>query len=149
MIVVSNTSPLIFLSSIDMLELLNHEFGEVLIPDAVYREFTIYEEMVKPWIKTKKISDNLFATVLTATLGDGEAEVIVLAKEKKADLLLMDDLAGRRLAKAYGLNVIGTVGFLKVMHKKGRIKEFKSVLDSLIDNGLWIDDALRTKLLED
>lgn len=83
MIVVSNTSPLIFLSSIDMLELLNHEFGEVLIPDAVYREFTVYEEMVKPWIKTKKI------------------------------------------------------------------KEFKSVLDSLIDNGLWIDDALRTKLLED
>lgn len=149
MIVVSNTSPLIFLSSIDMLELLNHEFGEVQIPEAVYREFTVYEEMIKPWIKTKKINNNLFATVLTTTLGDGEAEAIVLAKEIKADLLLMDDLAGRRLAKAYGLNVIGTVGFLKVMHKKGIIKEFKSVLDSLINNGLWIDDALHTKLLED
>lgn len=38
MIVISDTTPIISLLKINQLELLNHLFGEVQIPDAVYEE---------------------------------------------------------------------------------------------------------------
>jgi len=34
--VVSNSSPLIFLSAIGILDLLKSEFGEIIVPEAVY-----------------------------------------------------------------------------------------------------------------
>jgi len=38
--VISDSSPLIFLSALGLLDILRIEFGEVLIPEAVYREVT-------------------------------------------------------------------------------------------------------------
>ncbi|MBE0522344.1 MAG: hypothetical protein IBX39_08800 [Candidatus Methanoperedenaceae archaeon] len=41
--VVSNSSPLIFLSAIGMLDPLKSEFGEIIVPEAVYHEVTSNE----------------------------------------------------------------------------------------------------------
>ena len=41
-------------------------------------------------------------------LDAGEREAIILASEQNADLLMMDDLTGRRAAMMYGINVMGT-----------------------------------------
>ncbi len=38
--VISNSSPLIFLSILELLDILRVEFGEVLIPETVYQEVT-------------------------------------------------------------------------------------------------------------
>ena len=43
----------------------------------------------------------------------GESAAIHLAKESKADFVLMDDADGRRIACSIGLSVIGTVGLLE------------------------------------
>lgn len=40
MIIISDATPLISLLKLDRLELLNRLFGEIQIPDAVYRELT-------------------------------------------------------------------------------------------------------------
>jgi predicted nucleic acid-binding protein len=48
--VVSNSSPLIFLSAIGMLDLLKNEFGELMIPEAVYDEVTSKELKGSEWI---------------------------------------------------------------------------------------------------
>jgi len=82
-------------------------------------------------------------------LDRGEESAIVLAIEQDADLVLLDDLAGRRAAMMHGLNVMGTLGFLKAMHCKGRIKNFKDVLDSLQKNGFWMAADLYNKMLEE
>jgi predicted nucleic acid-binding protein len=47
-----------------------------------------------------------------AVLDPGEREAIQLAKEEHADLLLMDEEVGTRLARRQGLAVIGTLGIL-------------------------------------
>ncbi len=152
--VVSNSSPLIFLSAIGMLDLLKAEFGEVLVPEAVYDEVTSNElkgsNEVKhaDWIKVLTIK-NIEMPSFMPMLDRGEESAIVLAIEQDADLVLLDDLAGRRAAMMRGLNVMGTLGFLKVMHRKGRIKNFKDVLDSIQKNGFWMNADLYRRMLED
>lgn len=151
--VVSNSSPIILLSAIGMLDLLKNEFGELLIPEAVYDEVTSRElkgsDEVKQagWIKVLSIKNNQ-ALFFLPSLDRGEEEAIVLAIEHDADLVLLDDLAGRRAAMMQGLNVMGTLGFLKVMQRKGRIKKFKDVLDDLQKNGFWMSADLYNRMLD-
>jgi hypothetical protein len=152
--VVSNSSPLIFLSAIGMLDLLKAEFGEILVPEAVFDEVTSNElkgsNEVKQadWIKVLSVKNKKGLSFLPM-LDRGEESAIVLAIEQDADLVLLDDLAGRRAAMIQGLNVMGTLGFLKVMHRKGRIKDFRNVLDDLQNNGLWMGADLYNRMLED
>ena len=75
--------------------------------------------------------------------------VLDAGDEQNADLLLMDDLAGRRAAMMYGINVMGTLGFLKVMYRKGRIENLRDVLDELLWYGFQMDANLYGKVLED
>lgn len=47
-IIISNSSPIIHLAKIDQLDLLRDFFGELLIPEAVYKDrliYTIYESL--------------------------------------------------------------------------------------------------------
>ena len=82
------------------------------------------------WIKVIEVEDHE-SIVFSSTLDAGEAQAIALAIKQKADLILLDDLAGRRAATAYGIEVIGTLGLLKVMYLQGRIENMKNVLDKL------------------
>lgn len=59
-------------------------------------------------IDTKSV--NIFRRV--TGLDAGESEAIVMADEKKADLLLMDERKERMVAKQMGLTITGTVGIL-------------------------------------
>ncbi len=152
--VVSNSSPLIFLSAIGFLDLLKIEFGEVLIPEAVYKEVTSKnlkgsnEVKNAGWIRVQELK-NKKSLSFYPVLDEGEEKAIILAIEHKADLLLIDDLAGRRAAKMHGINVMGTLGFLKVMNKKGRVKDLKTVLDSLQEQSFWIGEELYRRMLEE
>lgn len=96
MTVVSNASPLINLARIGQLDLLRQLYGELWIPDAVryevveegYGRAGAEEVRAADWIKTQTVSNQPLVRVLTYELDAGEAEAIVLALEKSADLLL-------------------------------------------------------------
>ena len=111
--VVSNSSPLIFLSALGLLDVLRTEFGEVLIPEMVYQEVTANDlkgsRAVRDadWIAVVAVKDTAHISLLPV-LDAGEREAIILASEQNADLLMMDDLAGRRAAMMYGINVMWT-----------------------------------------
>lgn len=152
--VISNSSPLIFLSAVGLLDLLKKEFEEILIPEAVYKEVTSNnlkgsnEVKNAGWIRVQKLA-NKRSLSFYPILDEGEERAIILAIEQKADLLLIDDLAGRRAAQIHGINIMGTLGFLKVMHKKGKIKNLKSVLDALQKQGFWMGGELFRRMLEE
>ncbi len=140
MLVASNSSPLINLSIIGRLELLQHKFSEVLIPQAVWREVVIEgigkpgaEEVEKSgWTKVKEVQDKLLVASLTQHLDDGESEAIALALEMGADLVLLDEKDARETAEAFGLNVLGIVGILVWAKREGLILSLKAELDKLV-----------------
>lgn len=52
--------------------------------------------------------------MLQAVLDEGEAEVVSLGQEMKADLLLLDNREPRLFARTVNLKVMGTVGIIRL-----------------------------------
>lgn len=154
--VISNSSPLIHLSRIGELTLLRYFFDDILVPEAVYRECVIEgkeREGAKriekaKWIKVTKIKNTDLKKALMMELDEGEAEVIILALEKSADLILLDEYEARKVARNYTLNITGTIGILLNAKRKGKIKTLKDVLEKLKETGFWLSNDLYTKILK-
>jgi predicted nucleic acid-binding protein len=152
--VVSNSTPLIALSKIDRLSIVKEFFGSIIIPTAVFVEVATdnkeragkAEVSKAKWIHSEKVSNNLAVDILSANLDVGEAEAITLAKEIKADLLLIDDKDGRKAAKSVGVPITGTVGLL-LRYYRGRKDDFKLALDELIAKGFRLSKKEYKKFL--
>lgn len=156
MIIVSNTSPVVNLYVIGQLEILKILFKEIIIPEAVYNEIVIYG-YGKPgskelgnieWIKTRKVKDRNLVKALSNELDKGEAESIALAVESKADLLLLDEKIGRKVASRFSLNYIGLLGVIMMGKHKGVIHEVEPLLNKLtVEAGFWIAPDLYNYIL--
>ncbi|WKZ15523.1 MAG: DUF3368 domain-containing protein [Candidatus Jettenia caeni] len=154
-IVVVNTSPIIYLSSINSISLLKKLFHEIFIPDAVKQEivsggkgsFGFQEIQSERWIKSQDIRNELAKKYLLTDIDDGEAEVIVLAEELKANIIIMDDRLGRKIARLRGFAVIGTLRLLMIAKSKGIIAEVKPLLDRLKETGFWVSDSVYKDIL--
>ena len=135
MIVVSNASPIIFLSKIKKLDLLLKLYKTIYIPDKVFEEISKgknEEHLDKhlPIFKVEKCGEK----IISSQIHEGESEAISLAAKKKADLILLDDKKARIIAKSMKLKVNGTLGLLLTFLDKQFISydEFKILLDSKI-----------------
>lgn len=154
---VSNTSPIFYLSTIGHLDLLRQLYGEIVIPTTVFNEITdvgntdVSAKVVPTlsWIKTRSATDRAFVNTLRAELDPGEAEAIALAVELNADRLLMDERLGRAAAMRVGLQVTGVLGILIAAKRNNLIQEVKPLVDALIaEVGFWIDTRLYVEVLQ-
>ncbi len=104
--VVSNSSTLIALARINHLDILEKVVKKLIIPSAVYDDIVIkgagrsgaIEVREAKWIEKRNVSDQELVMRLNSILGLGESEAIALAKEIKADLLILDDDKARKAA---------------------------------------------------
>ena len=158
MIVIADSSVLIGLSSIDKLHLLKVLFSEeILIPEAVWSEVVengggragAKQIESADWITVRMVSNSDFLQLLKHDLDPGEAEAIALAKEIKANLILLDERAARKIAKALSLKILGTVGVLIKAKQTENIKSLQVVLDALRNQAQFrISDSLYTLALK-
>jgi len=114
MIVVSDTSPITSLITIQRIDLLQDLFDTVLIPPAVERELLAFHDKLPNFIRVEATLDLATFQRLQPLLDEGEAEAIALAKKEKPDWLLIDETKGRVIAEAEGLRVIGLAGALSI-----------------------------------
>lgn len=154
MIVISDTTPLITLMKGNELRVLEGMFGEVLIPEAVYNELTSNKsfkseaELIKnsTFIRVVKVTDLDRVSFLQRATGldRGESEAIIYADEIKADLLLMDEAAGRRVAKNMNLQMTGSIGILIKAFKMGLItmSEAEDAFEKIRKSNRHISDKL-------
>lgn len=148
--VVVNSTPLIALCKINRLELLRELYGEITIPEAVFHEVTAKNDAVKrkllesgAWIHVQTISDKSDKRMYKAKLHDGEVEVMILAQEIKADLVMIDDNAARKTAIYLGLPLTGTIGVLLRAKETGLIPKVMPLVESMEHNGLYFGPQLK------
>ncbi len=152
--VIVNNSPLVFLSILNLLPLLRELYTDVWIPEEVQEEFLRTETTLRrsslnnaPWIRTVSLTDSQSASVY-GRLDRGEASVLALAKEHDAHLIIIDEKKAREEAKQIGLTVKGTVGVLLEAKKKGLIDTIKPLLETLRDNGMYLDQSFIDNVLQ-
>ena len=151
--IISDASPLIVLLKTNKLSILKELFQKIIIPEAVHKEITAKEHEKTifnkiEWIETRKIRNTDLTTLLEKLIDRGEAEAIVLAKELKATLLI-DDAKARKYAKLLNINIIGTLGLLKIAKNRGLIPSAKKTIDGMLAEGYYIEDKLIKTLLKD
>jgi predicted nucleic acid-binding protein len=135
MIVVSDTAPLNYLILIGRVNLLPQLFGRVVAPISVMEEMchSAAPEVVRAWASTPPdwLEVRAPTTALgRSRLGAGEADAIALAQELDADLLLIDEQYGKRIAVECHLRVTGTLGVLESAAQKGLL-ELQSTFNDL------------------
>ncbi|MBE0426174.1 MAG: DUF3368 domain-containing protein [Nitrospirae bacterium] len=152
MIVVSNASPLISLAKIDYFYLLEKIFKTIFISDEIYYEIVFAGEN-KPGsreVKEARWIDKRFALNrkeienirIAYNLGSGEASSIILAKELKTDLLLVDEKRARIVANSYGMAVIGTLGFIEICYEKRLVTNLKEIYQKMKEMNIRLDENL-------
>jgi len=152
MIIVSNTTPIISLSSIGKIDILKDLFNEIIISEAVYDEIKAkksygYDEVELDFIKVQSIKGEIYRDLLLNQLDLGEAETIILAKEINADYVLIDENIGYKIARNSGLEVIRTLSILLKAKEKGIISKIKPLLDEMIAKGRWYSKNVYVKFL--
>ncbi len=146
--IISNTTPILSLLKINKLDLLKRLYGKVTIPNAVFQEIEngkekqYYQDLtLLSWIEIAEIK-NPDSRAFFTDLDSGEAEVLILAKEQNADLVVMDEILGRRFAKQLEFNLTGTIGVLLKAKEKGLIKSVSELLTELTEKGTWLNPKL-------
>ena len=148
---ISNSSPLIFLSKINQLGLLRKLFNKITIPKAVQEEILIKDkpgfielkEALENWIEISNVKKNE-----DFGLGKGENAAINLARERR-DELIIDDSMAIKTAAVLGINCYRTTSvILKAMHKKFiNKKEAMNLINNIIEEGYYISPQVYLKIV--
>jgi len=156
---VSNTGPLISAFQSDSFALLTYIFAEIHISTACMAELTNHgwEEEVRaasPKLVIVKLASSEERRALAIAkqiaqhpdtndpiaehhLGEAQAIVLALRPEHRADLLLLDELAARAIAKQIGVKLSGFPGALLLAAQGGLItaEELKVRLEKCREQG--------------
>ena len=150
MIVVSDSTVLIGLVKIGKLDLLEKVFSKIFIPEEIFKEVverakgksgsqSIREAV---WIETKPVKDKIQVGFLSGSLERGEAEVLVLARELGADLVLLDEEKARKIAVVAGFKIMGLLGLFVLAKKFDLIHEIRPLIGELKIKKFRISDKL-------
>jgi predicted nucleic acid-binding protein len=148
---VADSSPLVILAKLGCFDLLNRLFPRLYTSTEVHREVVVSgaglpgaSEVAKAeWIEVKQLQNQ--AGLLVAqekyALGVGELSTILLGKEIQANAVLLDDYNARKLAKAEGLQVRGSVGLLETFYLHGHLTDLHAAFRQLLAHS-YIDQQL-------
>ena len=156
---VSDSSPLIHLAKIEVLELISRLYSRILIPPAVWQEVVeesdgrpgaveMQKAVAAGWMVKRAAKNDTLVIALRQTLDNGEAEAIALATELHPESVLLDDKLARQMARRLGVPVTGTIGILLRAKQVGLIVEVRSLITRLQSEGdYYIDPRLIEKVL--
>ncbi|MCB9444308.1 MAG: DUF3368 domain-containing protein [Ardenticatenaceae bacterium] len=152
--VILNNTPLVALWPLDHLHLLRDLFGEVWISQSVFEEFLAVNREERTaslqnatWIKPITLSNPRQALPYVG-LDQGEADVLALAVEQSARLVVIDERKGRRYARRLELPLTGTLGLLLLAKEKGLISSLAPLIQQLQSAGLHFSIELVAKVIE-
>jgi predicted nucleic acid-binding protein len=144
-IIISDTSCLIALSKVGLLNILKELYQEIIITREVQEEFG---KNLPEWIIVLEVKDKQKQLEIERKLDKGESSSIALALELKDPILIIDEIKGRKIAKSFDIDIIGTIGVLLLADNKGLIKDVISTILKLVNKGFRLSDVLLDKLID-
>ena len=160
MLVVADSSPFILLINIGQIGLLPALFQSVTIPPEVAAELARSNrpKAVRDFIgqrPTWLLIASPMAVENISGLDEGERAAISLARELNAELLLIDEVKGRRAAADRKIAITGTVGVLeraagmKLLSLKDAFERVKKtdfwISHKLLDDRLILHEQTKTR----
>ncbi len=147
MILIADSSALIALASCNSLSLLDSLFQEVSIPKEVYNEIAVkgkqFSEDLKSYLQNKIVQVDLNEFIISDdSLDLGELSAMLLYKKVKADLLLVDDKKGRKIAKLNEIKIIGSLGVLILAKSKNLISEIKPLILQMKKSEIYLAEDI-------
>ncbi|MEW6187885.1 MAG: DUF3368 domain-containing protein [Thermodesulfobacteriota bacterium] len=139
--IISNSSCLIILDKLGSLDLLQKLYSIITIPKAVKKE-VFKSKPIPDRFNIVEITQPAAYRILEKNLGHGESEAITLSIELNADLLILDDLAARKIAHKLGIKITGVIGVLLEAKKAGLIEGLKPYLDDLLKEGFRVSKSV-------
>ena len=154
-IVVTDSSPLIGLAIVDGLAWFPKLFDVVFLPESVKQEVlpgkaargeqAIAQAIAAGWLK---VWPETIAPQLEIDLDTGETDCINLGlSQVDGVLMIMDERAGRAVAKEKGLRVIGTAAIIGLAKKQGLIPSARVVFEVLHASDFRISAAVINQVL--
>jgi predicted nucleic acid-binding protein len=152
MIVFSNTTPFIALSSINQLNLLPQLFGTIHVVYEVAEEcragsFIAVPDLESlPWVSLVESQFDINYKTVLLELDKGEKHTLNMALKLKADKVIIDEKIGRNIAEYLGLSVVGTLGILIAAKQRGWINSFSNLVKDMRSQGIYYHPGLVKKL---
>jgi predicted nucleic acid-binding protein len=151
---ISNTSPLVYLYRIQVVEWLPRLFSNVWVPTAVVEElmegqrrgFDLPDFSTYSWLQIIEPRATP-SEWLSLDLGPGELAAMALALENKNHIVLLDDMLARRTAHAAGLKVWGTLKVLLEAKSQGLTDTIEPFVNRLSEAGMWLSEGIRERIL--
>jgi predicted nucleic acid-binding protein len=150
-----NASPLILLTKIGRIDLLDAEGVDVVVPMPVLQEVSSLDP-ADPVVRAihdagwsvVMPSAPVLASVSRWKLDPGEESVLTVALQSLGCEVVIDDRAGRRCAEAHGITLLGTIGVVILGKRLGKIAEARPVIEELRRVGLYVKDDVITDALK-
>jgi predicted nucleic acid-binding protein len=150
MIVIADSSALIALAISEQLSLLEKIFIKVIVTQEVYNECVAldkpYSNILKEFLITKVYMmshiDFNMSLMGDIVIDQGELSAIFLYKKLNADVLLIDDKKGKKVARLNAINCIGSIGVLLLAKRKNLLTEIKPSLIKILNSNIFISQKI-------
>ena len=144
--IISNTSSLIVLDNINALYILRELYQTIYITPEVADE---YAKPLENWMSVVEITDKNYLRILNTSVDLGEASTIALAMQIQEDnVMILDDLKGRKLATQLQLKFTGLLGILLKAKQKQIILSVNDMLIQLREANFRISPKLEYEVLK-
>lgn len=155
-IIVTNTTPLIALTAATgNLDILRQLYTRVVVPYEVAAEIKaggkeafgidVFEQA--SWLEIRHSPVEL-PPYLQNSLDRGEASVIQTALQEGIELVCIDEVAGRRIARLSKLRLTGSIGILLKAKSMGYQLSIPDALNRMRARGIWLSEGVIRFALE-
>lgn len=155
--IVADAGPLIGLARAGLLDVLPQLYRSVEVPPAVARELRLGEDRpgsralrqakTAGWLVERELERPERLGELLVILDPGEAEAILLARERRSRFLLVDERRARALARRRSVPVVGVGGVLIAAKERGLLSDVGRALQGLTEVGYRLSSELRAEIL--
>jgi len=144
--IISNTSCLIILDNINSIDILQKLYQHIYLTEEVAEE---YGKPLESWMNIIAVKDKNYLRILNTSVDLGEASTIALALEMAEDnVMILDDLKARKLAKQLQLKFTGLLGILLKAKQQKIISSVAEILMQFKSVNFRVSEQLEKEVLK-